>query len=174
MNFTRPCLILLVLFLPTALAVSAQEPQSSCGRLKVPPSPNAAGPFVVKWGTIPEEKEKVMAQIRSFLWECLRAGASGRVQVTFGNLEGDPTTHTLSILRRRKKQTILLDNVVALEGALLPPGAKPKRKTFVNRFCTFERIDSLTHELIPESETRPPNSFNLHLKNCKKGSDLVF
>jgi hypothetical protein len=170
LNWRR--LFLLISSLVLASAALAQQSQHSC-RQDGPPSLKEIGPFVVKWGMILEEREKIMSQIRSFLWGHLENRTLGQVQVTFGNLEGDPTTHVLSIQGLKKGKAIVVDHVVTIEGALVLPGAKPKRKTSVDRFCAFERIDRHTHESIPDFETRAADSFDLHLKNCKKGPDLV-
>jgi hypothetical protein len=129
------------------------------------------GPFSVPWGRH-AERDVILAQVRGFLWDHMRKHAVGRVQVTFYNLEGDPTTHAYSIELDKNGNSVVHDQVTSIEAALLPPGKKPKRETFLYKFCAFERLDRETRKSVPEEVTQAPESFTLRLKNCKTGAVL--
>ena len=162
--------ILFLVPLLVALPLTGREPQRNPGGQSPPPSANQIGPFVVSWGMDRVDKEKIMFQVRGFLWEHLQDHTPGHFKITFGNLEGDPTAHTIFIQQDKKGNGVVRDEVTTTEAALLKPGEKPKHRKFLDKFCAFERIDKNTQKPIPDDETRPAESFTLRLKNCRTGA----
>lgn len=121
----------------------------------------------------PVEKERIVSQVRDFLWDHLQNHTLGKVQITFGNLEGDPTQHIFVVQLDKKGNTAVRDHVTTTEAALLQPGEKPKHRAFLDKFCAVERIDPNTQKSIPNDETRSAESFKLHMKDCKTGAVLT-
>ena len=169
-----PRVLFIVLPLLVALPVIGREPQQNLVGQSLPASANEIGPFVVSLRMDPAEEEKIMSQVRGFLWDHLQNHTPGQLRITFGNLEGDPTEHTLLVQTDKKGNTVILDHIATTEAALLKPGEKPKHRTFLDKFCAFERIDKDTQKTIPDDETRPVESFKLRLKNCKTGAAPTF
>jgi hypothetical protein len=166
--------LFVVLPLLVALPSMRREPQQNLGGQSLPASAKEMGPFVVSFSMEPAEKEKIISQVRGFLWDHLQNHTPGQLQITFGNLEGDPTEHTILVRLDKKGNTVILDHIATIEAALLKPGEKPRHRAFLDRFCAFERIDKDTQKTIPDDETRPVESFKLRLKNCKTGAAPTF
>lgn len=166
MNRLRAIFLVLTLFLTSSSGGQEQQPNPGS-------TPNEIGPFVVSWGVNPAEREKIMSPVRSFFWEHLQNHTPGQVQITFGNLEGGPTEHKLFIQASKKGDMIVVDHITTTQSGLLSSGEKPKHKVYVQRLCTFERLDNNSQELIPDNEKRAPESFKLRLKDCKADSGLI-
>ena len=133
------------------------------------------GPFIIDYGTDSNRREEILAEVRGFIWDHLQTRRPGQVTIIFGNLEGDPTEHRLSIQSGTKKADwVVRDQVRTTQVALLKPGEKPIRKTHLDKFCAFERIEKNTQAPIRGTEQRPPQYFRLRLTNCKTGAVWTF
>jgi hypothetical protein len=153
-------------YLSVALASMGLDAQPARGEQVAPPRSDKIGPFVVSYGLNRAEKDKILSQARGFLWDHLHNHMTGQLRITFGNLEGDPTEHTLVVRLDKKGSSVVRDQITTTQAALLRPGEKPRRRTFLDKFCAFERIDENTEESIPDGETRPAESFKLRLTAC--------
>lgn len=171
MNRSR-AIFLVFAFLVTSPSVG-QERQRNQGCKTPLSSPNEIGPFVVSWGMDPAEREKIMTRVRSFFWEHLQNHTPGQIRITFGNLEGGPTEHTLCIQASKKGDMVVLDHIATTQSIPLPSSERPKHKAYVQKLCTFDRMDNNSQKVIPDNEKRAPESFELRLKDCKTESGLI-
>jgi hypothetical protein len=97
-----------------------------------------------------------------------------RLKITFGNIEGNPTIHNISIQFGKKDSWVLRDEIISKQIVLLAPGEGPKIRTTVEAYCSFERLDQKTGSSFPPEEKRSPETYVLRLKSCKSGDTLEF
>jgi hypothetical protein len=149
-------------------ASNHQEPKEKVGT----PS-GAAASFQLYVGQDPTEREGILSQIRGLLWDHLTEHKVAQVQVLMSSLEGDPTTHDLSVETSDKRRWIVKDTVTS-EQRLLGPKEKPKHRRAIEKYCSFRRLEVKTDSVIPSDETRLPSDYKLELGSCNKKSVLSF
>lgn len=136
------------------------------------------GPYRFDNDLHPQEKDKLLGELRNFLWQHWKEQRRGLITSTFYTIEGDPTDSYYFVepnargvwyLRVESKSTIT---------ALLPKGQKPKSKSICNDYDIVDRIEpsgatTLNTVLIPETEMRDPQTYRLRLTNSHTKATLI-
>jgi hypothetical protein len=133
-----------------------------------------AGPYFLKNNLEESRTNRVLAEIRGFLWNHLLEHRLGRLQVTVYTVEGDPTTYVFSIEGDTKDCWYIRAKSESIVAALLKPDEKPRRETKEVRHYDVERLDSGTSLVIPKGEKRRAESYRLRLQNENGPKNFVW
>lgn len=139
------------------------------------------GPYCIHNDLSPEERNRVLGEIREFLWEHWQRRQAGRVTAVFYTIEGDPTSSTFFIEQDQKGRFRL--RVVSESTTFgLRKGQKPRRKVTEETYDIVERVEDVSGEhpatgpALSDSEKRPSLTYRLRLKNAsgRAGQRSVF
>ena len=130
------------------------------------------GPYCIHNDLSPEERNRMLGEMREFLWEHWQGRQTGRVKAVFYTIEGDPTFSTFFIEQDEKSRFRVRVTSESTTTLGLRKGQKPRRKTNEETYDILERVedvrgqDPATAPALPESEKRPSSTYRLRLKNA--------
>ena len=107
------------------------------------------------------DREKVLSEIRGFLWGKLTHGQPAELRAIFYTLEGDPTSYDFHTENPDGKQWCIRADIT-LEH---PSQRHKKRDVFVHHYCEVFRLDIVTGARIPDTEAREPKTYRLQLRD---------
>jgi hypothetical protein len=131
------------------------------------------GPYFVKNNLDESEENRLLAQIRGFLWEHWKKQRPGELQATFYTVEGDPTSYTFFIENDGKGHWVIRAKSDSQLSALLPPGHPPKHETATVLYSVVERIDPATKKTVPPNQVLLPEAYRLRLRSEGEAPSLT-
>jgi hypothetical protein len=131
-----------------------------------------AGPYSLSNGLTGFQRDQLLTQIRSFLWDHWANERKGELEATAYTIEGDPTTYTFLIESDAKGKWCIRAKSESIIAALLKPTEKPRRETQEVRYYVIERLDTGTGKVIPKEEKRSPETYKLRLEH-KDGPEYL-
>jgi len=134
-----------------------------------------AGPYEFDNELHPRDSDKLLGELREFLWNHWRERRLGLVTATFYTIEGDPTKTSYFVESDAEGVWRVRVDSDSTISALLPKGKKPRREITHDDYDNVERVEPSTtsaadSKLIPDDEVRQPQTFKLRLKNSRTHS----
>jgi hypothetical protein len=138
-----------------------------------------AGPYELSNDLHPHDADKMLAEIRGFLWEHWEQRRHGVIKVTFFSIEGDQTSSSFFVEPDAKGSWRLTVESVSIISALLHKGSKPRREVTDEIYNEVERLEatsgnSAPSTLIPAQAIRQPQTYRLRFKNTRTNSMRIF
>lgn len=138
-----------------------------------------AGPYELNNDLHPHDADKILGEIRAFLWEHWKERRLGLVKATFFSIEGDHTSSSFFVepdVKNSWRITVESESVIS---ALLPKGRKPRRKITHETYNEIERVEAMSGisgPSIPISaqEVRQPQTYRLRFRNTRTNSVRIF
>jgi hypothetical protein len=157
----RIYLILYLIFVPLGGNVPVLQELSPRPGLNI----DRAGPYFIKNDLTQPETNRLMAEIRRFLWDHWKKRQTGELEATFYTIEGDPTHYHFLVAPDEKGRWVIRSKSVSTVSQLLKPGQKPKREAKVVIYSVVQIIDPETNKPIRDGRQSLPNAFRLLLIN---------
>ena len=138
-----------------------------------------AGPYELNNDLHPHDADKILGEIRGFLWEHWKEKQLGLVKATFFSIEGDQTSSSFFVEPDAKGSWCVKVESVSVTAALLRKGSKPRREITHEKYDEIERLElmsgnSATSILIPAQAMRQPQTYKLRLRNRHTKSMRIF
>ena len=151
--------------LPKSLTLSGPvDPEAS--------SMAQAGPYKVGNELNRAEREKVLSEIRSFLWEKLTHRESAQLRAIFYTIEGEPTSYDFRTESVNGNNWCIRADIV-LEHPSQPHRKARKRDVIAHNYCEVFRLDAVSGTRILDSENRDPKTYKLRLLDTSKPGELT-
>jgi hypothetical protein len=128
--------------------------------------------YQVRNGLNSADREKILSEIRAFLWEKVAHHESVQVRVTFHTIEGDPTTYQFHAEKSDDKKWCLKADI-DLEHPSQPHKEKPKREVISQSYCEIFRVDVISGLRIRDAEERDPKAYKLRLRDISNPDELT-
>jgi hypothetical protein len=90
-----------------------------------------AGPYELNNDLHPHDADKILGEIRGFLWEHWKERRLGLVKATFFSIEGDHTSSSFFVEPNAKNSWRITVESESVISALLPKGTKPDAKSLM-------------------------------------------
>ena len=137
-----------------------------------------AGPYSIDNEPPWEKRERIIGEIRGFLWEHWKERRLGLVKAIFHSIEGDQTSSSFFVEPDAKGRWRIMVESESTISALLPKGRKPRREITREDYDQIDRVEPNGNEtnLIPISsgDVRDPQSYRLRLRNSSTNSVRIF
>lgn len=138
-----------------------------------------AGPYEINNDLHPHDADKILGEIRGFLWEHWKERRLGLVKATFFSIEGDHTSSRFSVEPDAKGNWRITVESESIISALLPKGTKPRRERAYETYDVIERIEATSGSsapsiLISAQAVREPQTYRLRFRNRRTNSLRIF
>jgi hypothetical protein len=133
-----------------------------------------AGPYSIGDDLSPSRRDKLLTEIRGFLWEHWINKRPGQLRVTVYTIEGDPTTYNFFIEKDPRENWFIRAKSESVIAALLKPGEKPRHETTEISYYDIERLDPETGHVISKGEKRQPETYRLRLEHKNGPKEFVW
>jgi hypothetical protein len=138
-----------------------------------------AGPYELNNDLHPDDADKILGEIRGFLWEHWKGRHLGLVTATFFTIEGDPTKSRFFVEPDAKGCWLIRIDSESIISAHLPKGRKPRREITHDPYDEIERVEiasgsSLPSINVPAEAVRQPQTYRLRLRNSRTNSLRIF
>jgi hypothetical protein len=134
-----------------------------------------AGPYDFDNELHPRDADKLLGELRGFLWKRWRERRLALVTATFYTIEGDPTK-SLYFIESDARGTwwVRIDSESTIS-VLLPKSKRPKHKSTHDDYDSIDRVEPTSTNApkfipIPDDEVRQPQTYRLRLRNSRTNS----
>jgi hypothetical protein len=165
------------LIVQSGTAMQRKSPGQAVRRDRV--NYDKAGPFEFDNDLHPRDADRLLGEIRDFLWKHWKDRQPGLVTATFYTIEGDPTKSLYFVESDARGRWLIRVNSDSTISALLPKGKRPRRIIVQDDFDKVDRVEPTSTSspnsiAIPNDAIRLPQTFKLRLRNSRTNSVRIF
>jgi hypothetical protein len=134
-----------------------------------------AGPYNFDNELHPRDADKLLVELRGFLWKHWRERRLGLVAATFYTIEGDPTNSCYFVESDSKGVWWVRVDSKSTISALLPKGKRPRHESAHDQYDEVDRVEPTSTSAadakpISNEELREPQMFKLRFRNSRTNS----
>src|SRR4029078_502470 len=138
-----------------------------------------AGPYELNNDLHPHDADKILGEIRGFLWEHWKERRPGVVNDTFFSIEGDQPTSSFLVEPDAKSSWRISVESVSIISALLPKRRKPRREITHEFYDEIERLEATSENAppsvpIPSHSIRQPQTYRIRFRNSRTNAIRLF
>jgi hypothetical protein len=138
-----------------------------------------AGPYELNNDLHPHDADKILGEIRGFLWEHWKERRLGLVKATFFSIEGDHTSSSFFVEPNAEGSWRITVESESIISALLAKGRKPRREITHETYDEIERVEATSGSTapsipLPAQAVRQPQTYRLRFRNSRTNSLRIF
>jgi len=146
-------------------AVRSQDTNQSSSHSMGQTSNQVAGPYQLHNGLKPDQREKILSEIRTFLWEAVTQNRSAELRATFYTLEGDPTSYIFHTAKTDSPQVCIRADTTSEQSTSASREKRSGPSKTSLQCCEIVRLEAATGARIPENQRREAGTYRLRLRD---------